>query len=363
MGNSDRAGRRVEVVVKFGGVRRLVELVEPLVTKSTPMEIIICPARRNRGQPEALRQVEWEDIRHFLDMANFQTPDHAKLFLREIVTLVENGAPPPDWRDRVATEYPRLEDLLDDVFKYDVYGEPREPVRSGHNRGLTGEESKLITTYLPLVRKLAVQRASSINNLAGGTALDEALLAELEDIGLQVLEEQVGHLDRTRGVTFGAFVRARVAGAMDNYLTRERIRTESLDDDAVENYHASKQIGLRAARSPDDPGEKWKWEAHRRRAKGNRTSTGGRKVKSYAESPAPHPPRLIKANPDAFAPKLAEALAQLSPKQRAVYEGRVLADPPVPASELARQLKVTPPRITNLEKRACERMKELLRGI
>jgi DNA-directed RNA polymerase specialized sigma subunit len=320
--------------------RRLVEVVEVLALKSQPMEIIVYAARRNRGQREALWQVEWEDIRPFLDMATGQTPHHAKLYLREIVTRIERGVAPPGWRDRVATEYPWLVDLLDDVFKYDVYGQPREPVRSGHNRGLTGEESKLITDHLPLVRKLAVQRASSINNLAGGTALDHALLAHLEDIGMQVLEEQVCRWDRTRGLTFGAFVRTHVAGAMNNYLSRERIRT---------------------ARSQADARERWKSEAHGVRAKGNRTSTGGRKVRSYAETPKRHPSRLIKANSIAFGTDLAGALAQLTPNERLVYEGRFLAEPLVSLGELATKLGVGRSRIVALEKNACRRIGKLLK--
>jgi DNA-directed RNA polymerase specialized sigma subunit len=342
--------------------RRLVEVVEVLALRSQPMDIIVCPARRNRGQREALWQVEWEDIRPFLDTATGQIPDHAKIYLREIVTRIERGIAPPDWRDRVATEYPQLVDLLDYVFKYDFYGEPREPVRSGHNRGLTGEECKLITAYLPLVRKLAVHRASSINNLAGGTALDHALLAHLEDIGMQVLEEQVCRWERTRGVTFGAFVRRRVAGAMDNYLSRKRIKTENLGEDPIDNYSTSKQIECRAARSPDDPREQEKWEADRKRTKDNRTSTGGRKVKSYAESPAPHPPRLIKKNSIRFGAELAGALAQLTPNQRAVYESRVLAEPQVSLGELAAKLGVTKERIVVLEKNARWRMNKLLQG-
>jgi DNA-directed RNA polymerase specialized sigma subunit len=197
-----------------------------------------------------------------------------------------------------------------------------------------------------LVRKFAVQRASQINNLAGGTALDHALLAGLERIGLEVLVEQVRRWNRTRGVTFGAFVKARVAGAMDNYLTRERIETVSP-----------------TGSSRADARERWKSEATGTRAKGNRTSTGGRKVRSYAETPKPHPTRLVEANPDASGAKLALALAQLTPKQRAVYEGRVLADPQVSLGELAARFKVTRPAIVKLEKKARQRISQLLEEV
>ena len=223
---------------------------------------------------------------------------------------------PPGWRDMVATHYPKLVSWLDSVR--------------------------------PPVRKLAVQRASEINNLAGGTALDHALLAELEGIGLKVLEEKILDWDPTLGVTFGAFVRKRIAGEMDNYLTRKRIKTVNSDADARETHV--------------DARERWKSEADGVRAKGNRTSTGGRKVKIYAETARRHPTRLIKANSDALGKELAEALAQLTPNERAVYERRVLAEPQVSHGELATQLGVSRPRIVALEKNARQRMTKLLRG-
>jgi DNA-directed RNA polymerase specialized sigma subunit len=217
-------------------------------------------------------------------------------------------------------------------------GKPRELVQSGDNRVLTAEERKLVTDHLRLVRNLAVKRAGKINNLVGGTILDHVLLADLDRIGLQVLEEQVQRWDRTCGVTFGAFVKPRLAGAMDNYITRERIKTAS--------SHAEAK-------------ERWKWESHGRRTKENRTSTGAKKAKSYAETSSKrHRTWLIPANPDSSGTEL--ALAQLTPNQRTVYEGRVLADPQVSHAELAAKLNVTRPRVVALEERARQRMAELL---
>jgi hypothetical protein len=139
---------------------------------------------------------------------------------------------------------------------------------------------------------------------------------------------------------------------MDNYLTRERLPTVTvgalipLDDPRV--ALAVRQI--------------WKSQANTKRADGDRTSTGGIRVKSYAETPGRHPDRLIPANPSALGKDLAAALAQLSPKQRIVYEARVLTEPKVSQSELAHQLKSSPPAISKLEKKARQRMTRLLRG-
>jgi DNA-directed RNA polymerase specialized sigma subunit len=278
-------------------------------------------------------------IRSLLDSATGQRAEAAKGFLREIATMARAGAAPRGWRDVVETEYPNLVRLLEWVSRHDVDGKPLKPVQSGGNTRPTQEERKLVTGHLPLVRKLAVQRASKVNNLAGGTDLNDALLAHLELIGLEVLEQQVRRWNRAGGVTFGAFARPRVAGAMDNYLVREQIKNASSNADAR---------------------ERWKSEAHGARAKGNRTSTGGRRVKSYAESPKCHPTRLIKADTDVSSAELAAALAQLTSKERAVYESRVLARPQVPVVELAARLKVTSPRIVALEKAACWRMGKLL---
>jgi hypothetical protein len=279
-------------------------------------------------------------IRHLLDAATGQTPQVAKGILREIATIDRQGAAPPGWRALVMRDYPNLDPLLDWIFRHDVDGNPLKQAQDDRNSGLTDEQRKLVTDHLPLVRKLAVRRASTINNLAGGTVLDDVVLDQLESIGLKVLEVHVRRWDSARGVTFGAFVQLRVAGAMNNFLSRERIKT---------------------ADSRAEAREKWKSKANGARAESNRTSTGGKKVRSYAETPARHPDRLIRANP--ADPAMSEALAQLTPKQRTVYEGRMLADPQVSLGTLAAQLKVTRAAIVALEKRARLRIENFKRGI
>src|SRR5215467_2382518 len=167
-------------------------------------------------------------IRHLLDRATGQSREGAKQFLREIPPIVEAGPAPSDWHKMVETEYPQFVGLLDEVSRFDVHGHPRKPVQSGHNSALTDEQCRLVLDHLPLVRRLARKRCT--NDLAA--TLDHELFAELERIGLQVLEEQIRRWDRTGRVAFGAFAMRRVAGAMDNYLTRERIQTTSLPIEA-----------------------------------------------------------------------------------------------------------------------------------
>jgi DNA-directed RNA polymerase specialized sigma subunit len=279
-------------------------------------------------------------IRHLCDVATGQPPGGARQYLE----LVLDYAPElPGLRDMIAAEYPLLLDSFDWVSGHDIYGYPLKPSQgSGHNWELTDEERKLVTDHLPLVTAEAVKRASTITNLAGGTVLDEELLSELEAIGLQVLEDQIRRWDRTRGVTFGAFVRKYVAGAMDNFFRDNPDRT-------------------RRASSNDAAREMWKSEAHGRRTKQNRRSTGARMAKTYVESAVRHSGWRIKANPTTgLREDLDCAKAQLTRNQRVVYEGRVESEPQRTRGALAKELGVSEPRITFLEKKARHRMTDLL---
>jgi hypothetical protein len=56
------------------------------------------------------------------------------------------------------------------------------------------------------------------------------------------------------------------------------------------------------------------------------------------------------------------ALERLNPRQREVYRGRVLSDPPVPRSVLAAKLGIRDERqIPRIEKQARHRMAKLLK--
>jgi hypothetical protein len=95
----------------------------------------------------------------------------------------------------------------------------------GHNHKLTDEEGQLVYKHLQLVRKYAKRRSSTIFYEKGFWTTDDALYSDLEEIGVRALEDAVRRYDPTRGVTFGAFARKRVGGAMDNYLQRDRVPT------------------------------------------------------------------------------------------------------------------------------------------
>jgi hypothetical protein len=99
-------------------------------------------------------------IRGLLIAATGQTPGVRQVYLREIATMVREGAAPPGWREMVEKQYPHLIESLDWVSRHDIDGNPLQEVQNDRNPALTEEQRKLVTDHLPLVRKYAVQRAS-----------------------------------------------------------------------------------------------------------------------------------------------------------------------------------------------------------
>jgi hypothetical protein len=71
-------------------------------------------------------------------------------------------------------------------------------------------------------------------------------------------------------------------------------------------------------------------------------------------------PRLIPAKP--LGETLKTALSRLTPKQRVVYQGRVLDEPRRSLAALAAELQVSRKRVVVLEHRARELMAQFLRG-
>ena len=101
----------------------------------------------------------------------------------------------------------------------------------------------------------------------------------------------------------------------------------------------------------------WKWESHSQRyRRGTRRAIG---LADLADKRVGKP-RLIPSKPRGQALKV--ALARLTPRQRTVYRGRVLDDPPRSLGDLARELKVSRKRIVVLERRARELMAQFLGG-
>jgi DNA-directed RNA polymerase specialized sigma subunit len=269
------------------------------------------PAKSDRGQRNL--PLKRPSFRGFLQRASGQRPGPAKAYLRDAVAVAEDMGMLTALRQEVMDEYPQLLALL-----------------------------------------------------------DRALLDSFERIGLEVLEEEVRRRDRSRGVTFGALVKPRVADATSKYLTGRRIKTipspdgtaqDGGDDAAAQEIKDNASVQgctnrTVAPRSNAGAREMCKSEANGYPA---RISTGSSRVTSYAGTPSPNRDRLIPANPNALGEEWANALAELTSNERAVYEGRVLAEPRISCTTLAAQLGVSRPRVVALEKQAHRRMNKLLK--
>jgi RNA polymerase sigma factor (sigma-70 family) len=220
------------------------------------------------------------------------------------------------------------------------------PLPDGHNRRLPENAGELIYRHLPLVRRLAKERVTTVSSR--GYEINDTISSDLEEVGFRALEGALEHFDPTRGIAFGAFVRKRVAGAMDNWLARERIRTINGNGISM-GYDFSVTDDGRTAKPP----------------KRNRASTGGYREKAYISTsvrPASSPSRLIAANRSGFDQVMEAALAKLNARQREVYRGRVLSDPPASRSVLAAKLGIQDDRqIPRIEKQARLKMAKLLK--
>jgi hypothetical protein len=176
---------------------------------------------------------------------------------------------------------------------------------------------------------------------------------------LEVLESEVRKFDPTLGVTFGAAVRKRLNGAMDNYLTRERIETVPYDeatlfDDASKGDHRNGAL----ARSRDQ----WKSEGQERDAKGKmprrrtkrrRDSTGAYKGKPLGAS-RDKGDRLTQTRDSAA--KLDRVLAILPANEQLVYRARIMQTPPRSQRAIAEELGVTHTWVAKLEKIARKKV-------
>jgi len=223
-------------------------------------------------------------------------------------------------------------------------------LRDGDNVRPPPDAGEMIYNHLPLVRRLARDRSTMVVDDRGFPAINDSLFSDLEGVGMQVLEDVVHRFDPTRGVTFGAFVRKRLAGAMDSWLSSGRVEIAS----------GTYDIALDGAPVADD----------RRTVnapKRHRTGTGAYRETTYISTsvrPVRRPDgvrdaRLIRKS---IGQDVEDALERLNPRQRAVYRGRVLSDPPVSRSILAATLGIRDERqVPRIEKQARRKMAAFLK--
>jgi RNA polymerase sigma factor (sigma-70 family) len=261
-----------------------------------PNSLLICPhlsleeaTSRARGTTEKL-----------LARIFGQRRETAAKLSAEIAELIVGWAEHyPSWGRPIRDEYRHHPQLGEHIAALED-----TPIPEGHNHQLPTDAGQLIAGQLELVRRLAIQRARG----------NDSLVDDLEEVGRRALEDAARRFDPTRGVPFGAFARQTVRWEMDRWLKRVRIPCVG---------GLGLDMALNGQRVADD----------RRTSKAVKRR---RKEVQYITTAVQRPPRLIAANRSA----MEASLAKLNPKQRAVYRGRMLTDPPVTAQELAKRLRI-----------------------
>jgi len=239
-----------------------------------PQQAIICPHLPDtEARTRAIGRVEFKIAR-----ARGQRHDKAVIIRSHIADEVVGWAEYFSWGPAVLADYrhhPDLESFIRALEDIPIDGDNMRPPPNAR---------ELIPQHLPLVRKLAKQRASKVD-ATGFLAVDDVRFSDLEEVGMRVLEEAVYRFDPRRGVPFGAFVRKRLAGEMDDWLRHKRISEANSAFDAVLNGAAIAD-DRRTSNAP----------------KRHRNSAGGHKEKPYI-STATRPNgvlRLIAANSLSF---------------------------------------------------------------
>ena len=244
----------------------------------------------------------------------------------------------PAWGDDFLKEYlghkvlgPLLRELMaDDDDEY----EDAPPLSSA--------QKKLVIKYDPLLQSAARKRAKG----------DDALLAHLLQVGGRVFDEGIQKFDAARGVTFGAFIGKRLDGAMKDAVRALRPEVRMGSEDEIKTLNKAEADRSRQSATSTAP-------------KRHRTSTGGYETTSYIDRESRRSsaqrPRLV-TNRGSVGADVEAALARLNERQRTVYVGRVLTDPPVPRTEIARKLAIEQEsQILRIQKQAERKMASLLK--
>jgi RNA polymerase sigma factor (sigma-70 family) len=226
-----------------------------------------------------------------------------------------------------------------------------------HNSAVTPEEHQMVLDHMPLVWKWAGHYAGRTR----GTVFDD-----LVHIGQDELYAQLPRWDRTRGFTFGAFVEKRVKGAMVNYLERDRDRNnlsmtsfDAPDGSPADDFSWVKDDerddkpyrGKKPKPGPSNYADATFWR---------RCNDAAAHWRRYSEELGPNyrDPRTL-----SLADAIEQALATLTPNQREVYGARVMQDPPVEVSILAKRMGVSERRVRALEAKAQEKVSARLKEI
>ena len=199
---------------------------------------------------------------------------------------------------------------------------------------LTAEQAKLVANNMGDVRKFAEYVAKG----------NQELIAELEAFGLQVLEELAPKYDPTRRgfqgrkATFRTFASWRLRGAMIDFVKENKNRTVAVG--------GAKEVDI-ASRCYREQPKPLTWDE----ATNARTRTRGRI-------------RMSRPLPSGDMTIINRLLLKLNRRQRVVYQGMVLDDPPRTRAEIARQLNIRHLNaISRIRTQAQDKMNKWLLGI
>jgi hypothetical protein len=221
-----------------------------------------------------------------------QPNEEARQALRDVVGF------PCDYRAVVAGEYPALIEHLECVIR-EIRQETTHPLL-GHNSQLTEAEKRLVFLHLkPKPKKLSTRDPcyrwpwpspgcnveSRAKKIAGRSNYE--LVAELETVGQEVLEELAPKFDATRRQSFWSFVHLRVKGAMKNYLSRKRRPSKQYGyDEKTLDYSSKTNVPDPISGSKERASQDWRHDTKSKSDYEPRLSTGAKFSRSYLQSEA-----------------------------------------------------------------------------
>jgi hypothetical protein len=288
-----------------------------------------------------------------LVQATGQTPGVEQSYYRHTAETILNwtgyyswgNADPAPWGESILAKYWDHEDLgpalraLQAAWRLLAEEESAPPLRD--------RQKKLIVDHEPLVQAMA---SKLLRNPRG--QINQFHFAALVDLGQSILIQQVRRYDPSHGVTFGAFVRKRLMGAMADWLLENNHLYITFDDEG----------GWTA-----EPAQKYVRDTAERDVKPIRRRGRPRGSGRKDTQAAPHKKTAGKSGDIRGAEALERNLAVLSqytsaevdaalteirerPKVGAsaerVFRARFLTDPPVTLSALARELGLDRPGVS-----------------
>jgi DNA-directed RNA polymerase specialized sigma subunit len=298
-----------------------------------------------------------------------QRDSYADAFIAELATDINRAAQYDDCGARIRETYlnhPKLGPYL-------LADRVCPPCRD--DADLTDEQKTLVRDHLPLAAWAARKYAPT----------NAALRDELQTRAIEELLNLIHLWDPNRGVTFGAFARLRLLGAMRDCVykrTRElAVEPEKIDylgrgarkfppkskDDAPRSDRRSEmlfELGVRLDKIVAKP------------VLDDKGFAGFANIDSHAPQAAPRPREqvddltarylaaggTIKSRKPTMTKELKGAISRLNARQRAVYESRVMTHPPVPRLRLAGELGTRDPtQISRIQRQAERKVAGVLR--